>query len=69
MLGLMQSQPLLISSLIEHAERHSADNLPTPETLRRLAHAVATHHNGPAVDDATLLLAEWSPAAVRRTLP
>jgi phosphoserine phosphatase RsbU/P len=55
--------------LIEHAERHAAASLPTPETLRRLAHAVATHHNGPAVDDATLLLAEWSPAAVRRTLP
>jgi phosphoserine phosphatase RsbU/P len=55
--------------LIEHAERHAADGLPTPETLRRLARAVATHHNGPAVDDATLLLAEWSPDAVRRILP
>jgi anti-anti-sigma factor len=55
--------------LIDHAERHAAAGLPAPETLRRLAHAVATHHDGPATDDATLLLAEWSPAAVRRVLP
>ena len=31
--------------------------------------AVATHHDGPADDDATLLLAERSPAAVQRALP
>ncbi|PWR09271.1 serine/threonine-protein phosphatase [Micromonospora acroterricola] len=55
--------------LINHAERHAASALPAPETLRRLAHAVTAHHDGPAVDDATLLLAEWSPRAVRRTLP
>jgi phosphoserine phosphatase RsbU/P len=58
-----------LQRLIDHAERHAAAGLPTPETLRRLAHAVAAHHDGPAVDDATLLLAEWSPAAARRTLP
>ncbi len=55
--------------LIDHAERHAATGLPAPETVRRLAHAVAAHHDGPATDDATLLLAEWSPAAVRRTVP
>jgi hypothetical protein len=55
--------------LIDHAERHAARGLPAPETLRRLAHAVATHHYGPAADDATLLLAEWSPVAAQRTLP
>ena len=27
MLGLMQNQPLLISSLIEHAERHHGDGV------------------------------------------
>jgi phosphoserine phosphatase RsbU/P len=47
--------------LIEHAERHATEGLPAPETLRRLAHAVAAHHDGPATDDATLLLAHWSP--------
>ncbi|AGZ43124.1 PP2C family protein-serine/threonine phosphatase [Actinoplanes friuliensis] len=43
--------------LIEHAERHAAAGLAAPETLRRLAHAVAEFHEGSAVDDATLLLA------------
>ena len=39
------------------------------ETLRRIPHAVATHHDGSADDDATLLLAEWSPVAAQLTLP
>jgi sigma-B regulation protein RsbU (phosphoserine phosphatase) len=58
-----------IDRLIDHTERHLAAGLPAAETLRRLAHAVATHHDGPATDDATLLLAEWSPAAARRGVP
>ena len=58
-----------IQRLIDHTERHAAAGLPTAETLRRLAHAVATHHDGSAADDATLLLAEWSPAAAQRALP
>jgi hypothetical protein len=43
--------------------------MPTPEVLRRLSHAVLDHQNGVLQDDATLLLAEWSQAAVARTLP
>jgi phosphoserine phosphatase RsbU/P len=58
-----------VDRLIDHTERHAAAGLPAAETLRRLAHAVAAHHDGPADDDATLLLAEWSPAAARRALP
>jgi hypothetical protein len=58
-----------VTRLIDHTERHAAAGLPAAETLRRLAHAVATHHDGPADDDATLLLAEWSPAAAQRALP
>jgi sigma-B regulation protein RsbU (phosphoserine phosphatase) len=58
-----------VSRLIERTEFHTAAGLPAPETLRRLAHAVATYHDGPYVDDATLVLAEWSSAAVQRTLP
>jgi sigma-B regulation protein RsbU (phosphoserine phosphatase) len=58
-----------VHRLIDHTERHAAAGLPAAETLRRLAHAVATHHDGPADDDATLLLAERSPAAVQRALP
>jgi serine phosphatase RsbU (regulator of sigma subunit) len=55
--------------LAELSERHAAAGLPAPETLRRLSHAVVEHQHGPPDDDATLLLAEWSPAAVRRTVP
>jgi serine phosphatase RsbU (regulator of sigma subunit) len=58
-----------VERLIDHTERHSAAGLPAAETLRRLAHTVAAHHNGPAADDATLLLAEWSPDATQRALP
>jgi sigma-B regulation protein RsbU (phosphoserine phosphatase) len=58
-----------LDGLIQHIERHAAAGLPAPETVRRLAHAVATHHDGPATDDATLLLAEWSPTFVRTVLP
>jgi serine phosphatase RsbU (regulator of sigma subunit) len=58
-----------VARLIEHAERHAAQGLPAAETLRRLAWAVARFHDGPAVDDATLVLAEWSSAAARRMVP
>jgi serine phosphatase RsbU (regulator of sigma subunit) len=58
-----------VSRLIERTEDHAAAGLPAPEMLRRLAHAVATHHEGPYVDDATLVLAQWSSADVHRTLP
>jgi sigma-B regulation protein RsbU (phosphoserine phosphatase) len=51
------------------AEEHDAAGLPAPETLRRLSHAVADHQHGPPVDDATLVLAEWSPDAAQRTVP
>ncbi|MEU2431652.1 PP2C family protein-serine/threonine phosphatase [Streptomyces sp. NPDC007861] len=39
--------------------RHEADELPVPETLRRLIHAVVDHHHGKLKDDATVLLCEW----------
>jgi hypothetical protein len=55
--------------LIDHAERHAAAGLPAPETVRRLAHAVAMFHEGPAKDDATLLLAEWAPSFVEHVVP
>jgi sigma-B regulation protein RsbU (phosphoserine phosphatase) len=58
-----------VSRLIEQTEYHAAAGLPAPETLRRLAHAVATHHDGPYADDATLVLAQWSSTDDRRTLP
>jgi serine phosphatase RsbU (regulator of sigma subunit) len=47
--------------LIDFAERSSADGLPAPETLRRLAHAVLAHQGGLLQDDATLLMVDWRP--------
>ena len=55
--------------LVEFVERHAADGLPVPETLRRLSHAVLDHQQGPPDDDATLMMMEWSPPAARRTVP
>jgi hypothetical protein len=58
-----------VPRLVDMAERHATAGLPAPEALRRLAHAVGAHQEGPPVDDATLLLAEWSPSAGRRIVP
>jgi serine phosphatase RsbU (regulator of sigma subunit) len=55
--------------LADLAEQHHAAGLPAPETLRRLAQAVLRHQGGPPTDDATLLLAAWSPGEVQRTIP
>ncbi|MET7427293.1 PP2C family protein-serine/threonine phosphatase [Dactylosporangium sp. NPDC005555] len=58
-----------VDRLIDLTERHATAGLPAPETLRRLAHAVAEHQGGAPADDATLVLAEWSPVAARRSAP
>ncbi|MQM24666.1 SpoIIE family protein phosphatase [Glycomyces sp. NEAU-7082] len=39
--------------------RHHTDQLPAPETLRRLIRSILDHHGGKLTDDATVLLAEW----------
>lgn len=54
--------------LADLAERQTGTGLPAPEAVRRLARAVAAFRGGPPSDDATLLLAEWSPAAAERTV-
>ena len=45
--------------LAEFLERQAAAGLPTPETLRRLQHAILRHQGGQLQDDATALLVEW----------
>jgi hypothetical protein len=45
--------------LAEFLEREAADGRPTPETLRRLRHAILAHQKGQLQDDATALLVEW----------
>ncbi|GAB3649302.1 PP2C family protein-serine/threonine phosphatase [Glycomyces tarimensis] len=39
--------------------RHHTDQLPAPETLRRLIRSILDHHGGRLNDDATVLMAEW----------
>jgi sigma-B regulation protein RsbU (phosphoserine phosphatase) len=58
-----------LSRLVGLVEGHARSNLAAPEVLRRLAHAVIEYQGGPPDDDATLLLVEWSEAAVPRTVP
>jgi serine phosphatase RsbU (regulator of sigma subunit) len=52
--------------LVELTERAAASGLSAPEMLRRLVIAVLDHQNGRLQDDATLLIAEWSPDAHQR---
>lgn len=55
--------------LADHAERLIGADLPAPETLRRLSHAVAAYRGGASRDDASMVLVEWSGAAAARTEP
>jgi hypothetical protein len=63
-----RGEPFGEQRLIELLERHATDELPAPETLRRLCHAALAHYGGPPADDATLLLVEWSRAAADRVV-
>lgn len=55
--------------LADLAERHIGSELPAPETLRRLARAVAAYRGTASRDDATMVLVEWSGAAAARVEP
>ncbi|MET0416750.1 MAG: PP2C family protein-serine/threonine phosphatase [Actinoplanes sp.] len=57
-----------LKRLLALAEEGEQSELPAPETLRRLALAIAAHQDGPPKDDATLLLMHWSRAAAMRTV-
>ncbi|MBG0562473.1 PP2C family protein-serine/threonine phosphatase [Actinoplanes aureus] len=60
--------PFGAARLTQLATYCEKERLPAPETLRRLALAVAEHRGGPPSDDAAMVLVEWSPAAAQRTL-
>ena len=55
--------------LVELTEHAAASGLPAPEVLRRLVIAVLDHQKGQLQDDASLLIAEWSPDAHQRMYP
>jgi serine phosphatase RsbU (regulator of sigma subunit) len=55
-----------VERLIDFAIKAVADQLPAPETTRRLVHAILEHQDDRLQDDATVLMAEWrSPAPPR----
>ncbi|HEX8630689.1 MAG TPA: PP2C family protein-serine/threonine phosphatase [Catenuloplanes sp.] len=55
-----------VERLIDFAIRAVADQLPPPETSRRLVHAILDYQDDRLQDDATVLLAQWrSPAPPR----
>ncbi|MCA1694996.1 MAG: serine/threonine-protein phosphatase [Actinobacteria bacterium] len=49
--------------LIDFLEREAAAAHPPPEAVRRLTQAVMAYQNGVLQDDATILLAHWTPGA------
>jgi hypothetical protein len=55
-----QGEQFGIERLIDFAVKAVADQLPAPETTRRLVHAILDHQNDELQDDATVLLAEWA---------
>ncbi|GAA3884800.1 PP2C family protein-serine/threonine phosphatase [Streptomyces lannensis] len=48
-----------LEGLTDFLIRHNTDDLPVPETLRRLIRHHLDHHRGKLNDDATILLLEW----------
>ncbi|WSA74425.1 serine/threonine-protein phosphatase [Streptomyces sp. NBC_01799] len=48
-----------LNGLTDFLIRHHADDLPVPETLRRLIGHHLDHHHGRLNDDATVMLVEW----------
>ncbi|MDG4833849.1 PP2C family protein-serine/threonine phosphatase [Solwaraspora sp. WMMD1047] len=54
-----------IERLADFVNRALADRLPTPETMRRLVHAILEHQHDRLQDDATALIVEWQPPGHR----
>jgi serine phosphatase RsbU (regulator of sigma subunit) len=62
-------EPFGVDRLVDFAERSSGAGLPTPETLRRLSHLVMEYQQHAPIDDATMMLAEWSGSTPEAMLP
>jgi serine phosphatase RsbU (regulator of sigma subunit) len=52
--------PFGLDRLIDFAQRALADQLPAPETVRRLVHAILEYQDDRLQDDATVLLLQWN---------
>jgi sigma-B regulation protein RsbU (phosphoserine phosphatase) len=51
--------------LADYVTRALTDQLPAPETLRRLVHAILAHQHDRLQDDATAVLIQWRPDPAR----
>jgi hypothetical protein len=60
--------PFGLDRLADFIIRHSTSDLPAPETMRRLNHAIVDYQRGRLRDDATAVLIEWQPGHPRRKL-
>jgi len=58
-----------VDRLVDFVTRAAADELPAPETLRRLNRAILEHQEGNLQDDATTLLVEWQGESPRQLRP
>lgn len=57
-----------IARFIEFVNRHHAEGLPVPETLRRLMRAILARNQGSLADDATVLCLEWRGSSRNKAL-
>ena len=53
--------PFGLRRLTDFIIRHSSSDLPAPEIMRRLNHAIVDYQRGRLRDDATAVLIEWQP--------
>jgi hypothetical protein len=66
---LQSGRRMGIDGLRRFVERQAAAAQTSPETLRRLRHAIFEAHAGELQDDATALLVEWKRGSERALLP
>jgi serine phosphatase RsbU (regulator of sigma subunit) len=48
-----------VDRLVDFVTRALADQLPLPETMRRLVHAILTYQHDQLQDDATAVMVQW----------
>ena len=60
--------PFGLQRLADFIIRHNSAQLPAPETMRRLNHAIVEYQQGRLRDDATAVLIEWQPDQPGTTL-
>lgn len=58
-----------VDRLVALVQRHAADRLPAPETLRLVMRDVVDHQGNALQDDATIVLLRWTPRESTALLP